>query len=156
MVDRGEYHIRELKWEQRNELNDLYYKLFPERLGSKIDGFMFSNELFEPYSVPLILTHRENECETIVGMSLVCLYRAYFFEMKPRANIMYFGIDSNHRRRHLGTDLLMFTVAFIKQIFDVTVVTLHVAQTNNAAQGLYYSVGFTILRSIQNYYFDEP
>ena len=69
-----------------------------------------------------------------------------------RYHITSIAVDKNHRKKHIGTKL----IEYIKNNYDVNIISLYVQSCNDVAINFYKKNGFKIIEKEEDYYTTLP
>lgn len=73
-----------------------------------------------------------------------------------RCYLMTFGILQQHRRRKVGTTCLLLLETLLAERYGIKEVYLHVLTTNLAARFFYVRLGYSFLKTEDDYYKNLP
>jgi ribosomal-protein-alanine acetyltransferase len=119
----------------------------------RLDQRCFSDgEAYDRETLRYLLSHNKSFCYKVIAPSNEMLaFIISMIEPDNTGHIVALGVAPEHRRKGYGR-LLMDAVeaCFFKS--SITTVRLEVRTSNNAAQRLYFNLGYGIVRRMPHYY----
>lgn len=118
-----------------------------------LDQRCFSDgEAYDRETIRYLLSHQQAVCYKVV--SAANDMRAFvvgMIEPDRTGHVVALGVDPEHRRQGLGRHLMRAVEqGFFKN--GITTVRLEVRTSNDAAQKLYFKLGYKIVRRMPRYY----
>ena len=119
----------------------------------RLDQRCFSDgEAYDRETIRYLLSHHQAVCYKVVAATHEMLaFVVGMIEPDRTGHVVALGVDPEHRRKGLGRYLMRA----VEQGFSnngITTVRLEVRTSNEAAQKLYFNLGYKIVRRMPRYY----
>jgi ribosomal-protein-alanine N-acetyltransferase len=119
----------------------------------RLDQRCFSDgEAYDRETIRYLLSHQQAVCYKVVAATNEMLaFVVGMIEPDRTGHVVALGVDPEHRREGLGRYLMRAVEqGFFKN--GITTVRLEVRTSNDAAQKLYFNLGYKIVRRMPRYY----
>jgi ribosomal-protein-alanine N-acetyltransferase len=119
----------------------------------RLDQRCFSDgEAYDRETIRYLLSHQQAVCYKVVAATNEMLaFVVGMIEPDRTGHVVALGVDPEHRRQGLGHYLMRAVEqGFFKN--GITTVRLEVRTSNDAAQKLYFNLGYKIVRRMPRYY----
>jgi ribosomal-protein-alanine N-acetyltransferase len=119
----------------------------------RLDQRCFSDgEAYDRETIRYLLSHTQSVCFKVVSTSSEMLaFVVGMIEPDRTGHVVALGVDPAHRRLGLGRELMRAVEqGFFKN--GISTVRLEVRTSNEAAQKLYFNLGYKIVRRMPRYY----
>ena len=119
----------------------------------RLDQRCFSDgEAYDRETIRYLLSHQQAVCYKVVAATNEMLaFVVGMIEPDRTGHVVALGVDPEHRRHGLGRHLMRAVEqGFFKN--GITTVRLEVRTSNDAAQKLYFNLGYKIVRRMPRYY----
>lgn len=119
----------------------------------RLDQRCFSDgEAYDRETIRYLLSHQQAVCYKVVSATDEMLaFVVGMIEPDRTGHVVALGVDPDHRRHGLGRELMHAVErGFFKN--GISTVRLEVRTSNDAAQKLYFNLGYKIVRRMPRYY----